>query len=178
MKEVMISLCDITGVMAEPWVRSGYEVILVDPQHGAGVSVDGPITKVGHIIDAGPTWETLRSVIGRRRVAFVAAFPSCTDLAVSGARWFEEKRTADPAFQFKAMHVVWQCQIIGELSGAPYVIENTVSQISSLWRKPDFSFHPYEFTEYAPEDNYTKKTCLWAGGGFEMPRPRRRADLG
>lgn len=192
LNKIAIFLCDITGKMGEPWAAAGYDLILVDPQHPAGVhstfarpfeggisTVRNPIiTKVGHIIDAPETWEVLREAIHTGNVAFVAGFPPCTDLAVSGARWFESKRQADPAVQFKAMHVVWQCQIIGELSGAPWFAENPVSQISSLWRKPDHSFNPSDFTGHCANDNYTKKTCLWTGGGFVMPSPFRDLTLG
>ena len=56
-----------------------------------------------------------------------------------------------------------------EATGAPYLIENPVSTISSYWRKPDHSFHPWQFADREPADNYTKATCLWTGGGFIMP---------
>lgn len=163
-KEVVISLCDLTGAMVEPWIEGGYDAILIDPQHTPGVVVDGSITRIGNVIDHKDTWSFLRRVIGRRRVAFVAAFPPCTDLAVSGARWFDSKAKIDSAFQFKAMQVVWQCHVIGEMAGSPWMIENPVSQISSIWRKPDHVFHPWQFTAFEPRDNYTKKTCLWVGG--------------
>lgn len=189
MKNIAIFLCDITGVMAKPWLEAGYECILVDPQHPEGVhskfafpmphTGHNPIlTTVGHIIDHPVTWRVIGEAIQTGSVAFVAGFPPCTDLAVSGARWFESKRQADPAVQFKAMHVVWQCQVIGELSGAPWFAENPVSQISSLWRKPDHSFNPHDFTGYCANDNYTKKTCLWTGGGFVMPEAFRDESLG
>ena len=176
-KGIIICLCDITGVMAKPWVDAGYEAVLVDPQHPEGVTVDGPVTKVGHIIDHPESWSVIQRAIATGRVVFVMGFPPCTDLAVSGARWFEEKRKADSSFQFKAMHVVWQCQIIGEISGAPWAVENPISQISSLWRKPDYIFNPADFTGYCANDNYTKKTCLWSGGGFVMPDAYRDANL-
>lgn len=192
MNKIAIFLCDITGKMAQPWLDAGYDAILVDPQHPEGVAsrfarefdggtsgVRNPIiTTVGHIIDHPVTWGVIREAIQSGRVAFVAGFPPCTDLAVSGARWFDAKRAADPAVQFKAMHVVWQCQVIGELSGAPWFAENPVSQISSLWRKPDHSFNPHDFTGHCANDNYTKKTCLWTGGGFVMPKPFKDLTLG
>lgn len=175
---IVICLCDLTGKMATPWVANGYESILIDPQHPGGVHVDGSVTRVGHIIDHPTTWRVIRRAIATGRVVAVFGFPPCTDLAVSGARWFEAKRKADPAVQFKAMHVVWQCQIIGELSDAPWFAENPVSQISSLWRKPDHTFNPHDFTGHCANDNYTKKTCLWAGGGFVMPAAFRDCSLG
>ncbi|SDI56882.1 hypothetical protein [Pseudomonas abietaniphila] len=177
-RKIAIFLCDLTGVMAQPWVEAGYEAILIDPQHPEGVHTDGAITKVGHIIDHPESWRIIREAVATAQVEFVAGFPPCTDLAVSGARWFEAKRKADPAVQFKAMHVVWQCQIIGELSGAPWFAENPVSQISSLWRKPDHWFHPWQFSGFCADDQYTKKTCLWTGGGFVMPAPFTDESLG
>ena len=55
--------------------------------------------------------------------------------------------------------------------GAPYIIENPVSTISTYWRKPDYSFHPWQYCGLCPDDEYTKKTCLWTGNGFVMPKP-------
>lgn len=56
-----------------------------------------------------------------------------------------------------------------EKSGAPYGIENPVSTISTYWRKPDFSFHPWWYAGHEANDNYTKTTNVWAGNGFVMP---------
>lgn len=174
MKGTILCLCDYTGIMAQPWIDSGYHAVLVDPQHPGGINSDGYVMRIGHAIDHPKTWGYLRSL---NDVVFVAGFPPCTDLAVSGARWFESKKESDPAFQFKAMQLVWQCHVIAEMFGAPYLIENPVSQISSFWRKPDYSFHPSDFTGHHPGDNYTKKTCLWTGNGFVMPGAFRDNSL-
>lgn len=65
---------------------------------------------------------------------------------------------------------------LGERIKAPYIIENPVSTISSYWRKPDYSFNPFEYAGYegGGDDLYTKKTCLWTNGNFKMPEPRPR----
>lgn len=180
-RDIILCLCDYTGIMAQPWVDAGYRAILVDPQHREGVwnEVDHHGTtfiRAGHVIDHPQTWGIIRNYANR--IAFVAAFPPCTDLAVSGARWFKHKAEQDPAFQFKAMQVVWQCHNIAELIGAPYFIENPVSQISTFWRKPDYWFHPHHYTALEPNDNYTKRTNLWTGGGFVMPPEQRDMTLG
>lgn len=61
-----------------------------------------------------------------------------------------------------------------EDSRAPWMLENPVSRLSSLWRKPDHAFHPCDFAGYVEGlDAYTKKTCLWTGGGFVMPPTMR-----
>ncbi len=56
------------------------------------------------------------------------------------------------------------------------MIENPVSTLATYWRKPDHSFHPWQYTGFCLGDNYTKKTCLWTGGGFVMPEPNVLAD--
>lgn len=111
----------------------------------------------------------------RSRIKFVAAFPPCDHLAVSGARWFKGKglrklQEAIGLFATAAEFCEW--------SGAPYCIENPVSTISTYWRKPDHTFHPHDFTGYHAGDNYTKKTCLWVGNGFTMPGVNRDESLG
>lgn len=170
--KIAIFLCDLTGVMAAPWVDAGYEVILVDPQHPTGIHREGLTTKVGHIINHPETWRVLREAVSTGRVEFVAGFPPCTDVAVSGTPHFKRKAENDPHFQAKAALVAEQCRVIGQLSGAPWFFENPVSVFSSIFGKPQHTFHPFEFTSYRIEDNYTKKTCLWTGGGFVMPAPR------
>ena len=180
--KAMISLCDLTGHMAEPWVEAGYRCIIVDPQHSENsgpltwYTRDNGIECFAGVVDKFKQeldwiWETLD-------VQFVAAFPPCTDLAVSGARWFASKAEVNPRFQEEAMQVVYDCHAIAEYLGSAYMIENPVSCISSLWRKPDYSFHPWQFTGYCKDDNYTKKTCLWTGNGFIMPEPFIDESLG
>lgn len=170
-----IFLCNLTMNMAQPWVNAGYRVVLVDPQHEATVTV-GLVERIsGTILDAMPR---LSEIIRRERVVFVFGFPPCTDVAVSGARWFEEKRQADPHFQAKAALVAEQCRCVGMLAGCAWGFENPVSAFSSIFGKPDHTFNPYDFTGYCADDNYTKKTCLWTGGGFVMPLPCRDATLG
>lgn len=171
----VVSLCDLTGNMTDPWVDAGYSAVLVDPQHGA-TRTEGRVTKfAGTVEDALP-------LIGRLLrdgdVAAVFGFPPCTDMAVSGARWFQTKYEADKLFQAKAVMIAEQCRTIGRMSGAPWFVENPVSVLSSAFGKPQHTFHPADYTAWEPADNYTKKTCLWTGGGFVMPQPARDASLG
>ena len=174
MKGFVISLCDLTGNFAEPWVEAGYHALLVDPQHtDLG---EGPWWKFpGTIEEAMPVIDLL---IQTGTVVFVMGFPPCTDVAVSGARWWEEKRAADPYFQAKAAIVAQQCKTIGQLSGAPWAFENPVSAFSGIFGEPSYSFHPFQYAGYCAEDQYVKTTCLWAGGGFVMPQPREVGRFG
>jgi hypothetical protein len=174
-KGVVISLCDLTGHMVQPWVDAGFRAVLVDPQHGTS-SNDGRVERIaGTVLDAAPR---LGEIMRGERVVFVAGFPPCTDVAVSGSRWFATKAAADPHFQAKAALVAEQCRMIGLAAGAPWFFENPVSVFSSIFGKPSFTFNPHDFTGHCAADNYTKKTCLWAGGGFVMPEPFRDETLG
>jgi hypothetical protein len=171
-----IFLCDVTGNMAEPWVAAGYDAVLVDPQHAPGVHREGRITKIGTTVDK--ALYALGRIMKHSSIVFVAGFPPCTDVAVSGARWWEAKREKDPYFQAKAAVVAAECRTIGGISGAPYFFENPVSAFSKIFGKPDHTFHPHDFTGHEPADNYTKLTCLWTGNGFVMPEPFRDATAG
>lgn len=173
--KTVISLCDLTGNMVQPWIDAGYRAFLVDPQHGT-TRTEGTVTKfAGTVEDAMPL---ISRHIQSGQVAAVFGFPPCTDMAVSGARWFRSKYEADKLFQAKAVMVAEQCRTIGRLSGAPWFVENPVSVLASAFGKPQHTFHPADYTAHEPADNYTKKTCLWTGGGFVMPQPARDASLG
>jgi hypothetical protein len=51
--------------------------------------------------------------------------------------------------------------------------EHPVSTISSYFRKPDRSFHPWQYAAYTKDDdNYTKLTNIWHSPNFVWPEPR------
>lgn len=99
----------------------------------------------------------------------VIAFPPCTHLAVSGAAWFEKKRTdgrQKEGIEFFCNFLDADCEKI--------VIENPIGIISgdyipkwfpdlaekhNLPQKPTQIIHPWMFG-----DNYSKSTCLWERG--------------
>lgn len=158
---IVLSLCDRTGNMVRPWLDAGHECWIVDVQHEPGEHRDGNLVRVGADV---LTW-----LPPRRDYLFVAAFPPCTDLAVSGARWYKDKGLGALAH---AAEMVERCRLICEWSGAPWMLENPVGTLSTYWRKPDHLFDPHEFAQLADDPDveaYTKKTCLWTGGGFVMP---------
>lgn len=164
-----VFLFDRTGNMARPWADAGFRCICFDVQHRGTSSRDGIIFQQWDALTGAP------SLPSDSHVVFGFAFPPCTHLAVSGARWFKGKGLKKLSESI-AMFAVAADFLEG--LGAPYGIENPVSVISSHWRKPDHTFHPHDFTGFEPSDNYTKKTCIWAGGGFEMPAPNRAEGLG
>ena len=84
----------------------------------------------------------------------IIAFPPCTHLAVSGARWFAEKRAdgrQQAAIDFFMLFANVDCPKVA--------IENPVGIMSTEWRKPDQIIQPWMFGH-----GETKATCLWLKG--------------
>lgn len=84
----------------------------------------------------------------------IIAHPPCTDLAVSGAAWFAEKRAngrQQAAIDFFMRFVNADCEHIA--------VENPVSIMSTKYRKPDQIIQPWMFGH--PEK---KATCFWLKG--------------
>lgn len=171
MRDAILCLYDLTGNMAKPWIDAGYTAVIVDMQHKPGIREDGQIIRVGEDIRNG--WLPPRELTDR--IAFVAAFPPCDHLAVSGSRWFKGKGLRKLALSIDLFATAAD---LCEWLEVPYLIENPVSTISTYWRKPDATFHPHHFTLLEPEDNYTKQTCLWTGGGLRDAEVVPRLHLG
>lgn len=84
----------------------------------------------------------------------VIAFPPCTDLCVSGARHFAEKRKDGRqarAIEFFMMFTNLPCLRVA--------IENPIGIMSTIYKKPDQIIHPWQFGH-----GETKATCLWLKG--------------
>lgn len=150
-KPIVLSLCDRSGVMVQPWADAGFECWTVDVQAGTGSHPN----RHQVIADVGRWLPPLRSYV------IVFAFPPCTNLAVSGARWFQEKGLRG---LIDGLELVEACRRVCDWTGAPWMLENPVGTMSTYWRKPDYTFQPWQYG-----DLYTKKTCLWTGNGFVMP---------
>ena len=84
----------------------------------------------------------------------IIAHPPCTDLAVSGARYFARKR-ADGSQQ-KSIDFFMR---FTDLKCEKVAIENPVCIMSTIWRKPDQIIQPWQFGHPV-----SKKTCLWLKG--------------
>ena len=93
----------------------------------------------------------LNATLGYGFYDLLIAFVPCDHLAVSGARWFPEKRS--DGRQQKAIEFFLQ------IANAPIeriAIENPIGIMSTLYRKPDQIIQPWQFGH-----GETKATCLW-----------------
>jgi len=129
--------CEYSGRVRDAFEKLGHNATSVDllPSETEGRHI------IGDVLD----------VIKSEHFDLMIAHPPCTDLAVSGAKWFAEKR-ADGRQQ-KAL------QFVQDLMDAPIekiAIENPVSIISSHIRKPDQYIQPWQHGH-----GETKKTGLW-----------------
>lgn len=80
--------------------------------------------------------------------------PPCTDLAVSGARWFKAKGEGRILAALDFVRALLDCQTIPAIA-----VENPISIISSRIRKPDQIIQPWMFGH-----GEVKATCLWLKG--------------
>jgi hypothetical protein len=131
--------CEYSGTVRDAFLRLGHDAMSCDllPTDAPGPHYQGDVFD---IINDG--WDMM------------IAFPPCTDVCVSGARWFKEKR-ADGRQQ-RAI------QFVRDLMNAPIdkiAIENPIGVLSSEIRKPDQIIQPWQFGH-----GETKATCLWLKG--------------
>lgn len=131
--------CEYSGAVRDAFLARGHEAMSCDflPTERPGPHYEGDVFDV---IDY--PWDLM------------IAFPPCTDLTVSGARWFADKRMvgrqqAGAAFFMR----------LAKADIPMIAIENPVGVMSSLWRKPDQVIQPWQFGH-----GETKATCLWLKG--------------
>lgn len=194
MKRVAIFLFDLTGLMAQPWLDAGYECWCFDGQHKSGITKEGNLFKVGMWFHADQVEKQAADIawmVGGK-AEFVFSFPECTHLTVAGARHFKKKAEENPRFQTDALAL---CMLAPEVAKATrtdcWAFENPTGVISTMWRKPDFTFNPADYGGYLPEDDehplypeiypprdaYNKGTCIWKGEGFIEPNKKRIEPL-
>ena len=133
--------CEFSDIVAGAFRKRKYNVWSCDllPSEGGGNHIQGDVLK--HLKDG---WDMM------------IAFPPCTDLAVSGARWFKDKqKEQDEAIKF-----------VLELARAYWIpqraIENPIGVLSTKWQKPTQIIQPWQFGH-----GETKATCLWL---FNLPK--------
>ena len=100
-----------------------------------------------------PEWHIQSNVIPllNQEWDMIIAFPPCTHLAVSGTRWFKEKRKdgrQQEGIDFFMQFTNAKCKRIA--------IENPIGIMSTIWRKPDQIIQPWMFGLVEK-----KATCLW-----------------
>lgn len=126
--------CEYSGAVRDAFIAEGHDAISCDllPAEKPGPHYQGDVFD---IINDG--------------FDLMIAHPPCTHLAVSGARWFSEKKEQ----QAEALDFVRRLMNVNIRHIA---IENPVSIISSQIRKPDQIIQPWMFGH-----GETKATCLW-----------------
>jgi len=133
--------CEQSGIVRNEFAKLGHNAWSCDilPSDIPGQHYQGYLED---FIGSGEEWD------------MIIAFPPCTHLAVSGARYFAEKRAdgrQDYAINFFMMIANRNCPRIA--------IENPIGIMSTVWRKPDQIIQPWQFGH-----GETKATCLWLKG--------------
>lgn len=144
--------CEFSGRVRDAFARRGHDAWSCDllPSETAGQHIQGDVRERF-------TWTHWDLII---------AFPPCTHLAVSGARWFKDKGDLQP----QAIQFFLDC---ANAPAARVAVENPVSIMSRLYRKPDQIIQPWQFGH-----GETKATCLWLKGlPLLQPTHCERPDL-
>jgi site-specific DNA-cytosine methylase len=132
----VIVACEYSGTVRDAFLRAGHYALSCDllpcESTASGDHYQGDVRDV---LDHG--WDLM------------IAHPPCTHLAVSGARWFKDKK----AQQEEALDFV---RLLLNAPVERIALENPVSIISSHIRKPDQIIQPWMFGH-----GETKATCLW-----------------
>ena len=131
--------CEYSGAVRDAFISAGHDAMSCDllPTDAPGPHYQG---NVFDVIDG--CWDLM------------IAHPPCTDLAVSGAAWFKDKKLDGR----QAASISFFMKLIK--ADIPMIaVENPVCIMSSLYRKPDQIIQPYMFGH-----KETKATCLWLKG--------------
>ncbi len=133
--------CEESQVVTIAFRNKGHEAHSCDIENCSG----------GH-----PEWHLKEDVVPLLNQSWdmVIAFPPCTHLCSSGARWFKEKQKdgrQQQAIDFFMEFVNCKCDKVA--------VENPVGIMSSKYRKPDQIIQPWMFGH-----GETKSTCLWLKG--------------
>lgn len=133
--------CEESQAVTKEFRRLGHEAYSCDIAPCSG----------GH-----PEWHLQQDVLPllKEKWDMIIAFPPCTDLAVSGAAWFEQKRR--DGRQQKSIDFFMR---FANANCGKVCIENPIGIMSSQWRKPDQIVQPWMFGH--PE---SKATCFWLKG--------------
>lgn len=129
--------CEFSGIVRNAFTERGHDTISCDllPSEKPGKHYQGD----------------LRDILYSEHFDLGIFHPPCNNLAVSGARWFNEKIKSGE--QKKSIDFFMLC------ANAPInkiCIENPVGIMSNIWRKPDQIINPWQFGH-----TENKKTCLW-----------------
>lgn len=127
--------CEFSGIVREAFRKRGHDAWSCDL---LPTEIPGP----HHLRD-------VKDVMSLWPWDLMLAFPPCTHLAVSGARWFKGKRVEQAAAADFFMALA--NALIPRIA-----IENPIGIMSTHWRKPDQIIQPWQFGH-----GETKATCLW-----------------
>lgn len=126
--------CEFSGRVRDAFIERGHEAWSCDiiPSESPGPHLMDDVTKFLHAY-----WDMM------------IAFPPCTHLAASGARWWAQKQQE----QAEALAFV---RLLMDAPIPRIAIENPVGKIGTAIRKADQIIHPWQFGH-----GETKTTCLW-----------------
>lgn len=143
--------CEFSGIVRDAFITRRHDAWSCDllPSERPGNHIQDDILNL--LGDNLPSRSNVEYPVGHPVGSWdlMIAFPPCTHLAVSGARWFKDKQKEQKEaidFFLSLIH-----------APIPRIcVENPIGIMSTLYRKPDQIIQPWQFGH-----GETKATCLW-----------------
>src|ERR1035437_6118091 len=130
---------EFSGIVRDAFFAKGHMAVSCDllPSERPGPHAQGDVIK---FLETVPDWDLM------------IAFPPCTYLASSGARWWKDHYEDQ-------LRAIWFAHLLFTRDIPRIAIENPVGRLSRAIRKPDQIIQPWQFGH-----GETKATCLWLKG--------------
>ncbi len=131
--------CEFSGIVRDAFIQRGHDAVSCDllPTERPGPHIQGDAVSLSHA----RAWDLL------------IAFPPCTFLCSSGARWWEQKQKE------QRMAIDFFLQFAEHTFIDKIAVENPIGIMSRIYVKPSQIIQPWMFGH-----GETKATCLWLRG--------------
>lgn len=168
---LLLSLCDRSGVWSAPYAKNGWHVVMIDLAHKSGVHTEGNITRIGcDVTKLENVWAP----------DAVIAAPPCTCFCRPGARhWFKMDFTGQTR---RDVEVFLACLRLCKTASRWWALENPPGRHAEFIPElgpPAWQFQPYEYG-----DPWSKQTYIWGTAKKPPvvapvePEPTRRTPNG
>ena len=169
--------CEESQTVCKAFRANGHEAYSCDIQECSGGHQEWHIMQdVVPLLNGRCSFKTMDGIehLIDEKWDLIIAHPPCTRLCNSGQRWLywgdeeyrlKKKKEQEEAVDFFLKFTKADCPRIA--------IENPMGIMSSLYRKPDFTYNPFDFEG----ETECKKTGIWLIGDIQPLKPTRKEPL-
>jgi len=161
---VVLSLCDYSGIWSQPYRDNGYKVVQIDLKLGSDVTIWPSVPSESPRLSR--QYSDIRQYVGK--VHAILAAPVCTVFSGAGAK---HKRT--DADIREGLALIDACYRIAYVTRPRiFALENPVGKLPKWCGDPLMRFNPCDYAQFADNpasEAYTKRTCLYGHFNTALP---------